>query len=116
MFSQSKLNSPDSSDSNLENVNGLKEEIAVKDKNIGNLKDQLSRAIEELALKESEIEILHATSSEKGDVSSEKTINSLNQEVAELKLSLAKAKNDSNQLKPNEEEVVLCRNITECSC
>ena len=65
LISKSNLNSPVNSDADPESITKLKEEIANKDKNIGNLKDQLSGAIEELALRESELEILQAVDSKR---------------------------------------------------
>ena len=105
LISNSKSNNPSNIEVFPEDVATLKEDLASKDKNIGNLKEQLSRAIEELALKESELEILQATTPAIEDNSNVEQIEKLNQEVADLKESLASAKADANQLKPDDKEV-----------
>jgi chromosome segregation ATPase len=64
-------------------------------------------AIEELALKESELEILQAAKPQASSdfTSDSEEISMLNQEIASLKDSLAKAKTDAAQTKPDPSEI-----------
>jgi chromosome segregation ATPase len=88
-------------------VADLKEEIKSKNLNLSDLKKQLDLAIEELALKESELEILQATKAQptKDFTTDSEEITKLTQEIANLKDSLAKAKTNAAQSKPDPSEI-----------
>ncbi|NBU85766.1 MAG: hypothetical protein EBS13_00290, partial [Verrucomicrobia bacterium] len=88
-------------------VADLEEEIRNKNSNLSDLKKQLDMAIEELALKESELEILQAAKPQASNdlTTDSEEITMLNQEIASLKDSLAKAKTDAAQTKPDPSEI-----------
>ena len=88
-------------------VADLKEEIKSKNLNLSDLKKQLDLAIEELALKESELEILQATKAQPTNdlITDSEEITKLTQEIANLKDSLAKAKTNAAQSKPDPSEI-----------
>ena len=77
----------------------LKAEISTKDKNILSLKEQLLKAIEDLALRESEIEMIRDTTPtsplENNNSSHEAIVAELNTEILNLRDALAKAKDES---------------------
>ena len=107
MIAQSKLKPSDSNSVVSPDVADLKEEIRNKNSNLSDLKKQLDMAIEELALKESELEILQATipQSREAVPNESEEITMLTQEIASLKDSLAKAKTDAAQSKPDLSEI-----------
>lgn len=103
LISKSNL-SPNKGNTDLAgDVENLRSDIINKDKNIAALKEQLGKAIEELALKESELEIIQATPSSKNidPIQSDAEIAKLNQEVTDLRNSLDQAKKDANLSKPD---------------
>ena len=77
----------------------LKAEISTKDKNILSLKEQLLKAIEDLALRESEIEMIRDNTPtsplENNNSSHEAIVAELNTEILNLRDALAKAKDES---------------------
>ena len=107
MIAQSKLKPSDSNSVVSPDVADLKEEIRNKNSNLSDLKKQLDMAIEELALKESELEILQATIPQPRDAvpNESEEITMLTQEIASLKDSLANAKTDAAQSKPDPSEI-----------
>lgn len=107
MIAQSKQKPGDENFVVSPDVADLEEEIRNKNSNLSDLKKQLDMAIEELALKESELEILQAAKPQASkDLSTDsEEITKLTQEVANLKDSLAKAKTDAAQTKPDPTEL-----------
>lgn len=107
MISQSKPKPIDGNFVVSPDVADLEEEIRNKNSNLSDLKKQLDMAIEELALKESELEILQAAKPQASSdfTSDSEEISMLNQEIASLKDSLAKAKTDAAQTKPDPSEI-----------
>ena len=87
MIAQSKLKPSDSNSVVSPDVADLKEEIRNKNSNLSDLKKQLDMAIEELALKESELEILQATIPQPRDAvpNESEEITMLTQEIESLK-------------------------------
>lgn len=94
LISQSKKDPVKEGNVMPDEVAQLNQELERKNNNISDLREQLDRAIEKLALRESELEILQSVKSEPGmdDDAKEREIAKLNKELTNLKESLTQAR------------------------